>query len=79
MGQDDGPEAARSQEYEGRVPAEQGRISKLDDRPQQSWKKRRIGVRQSELVEMMDVGDPKIQWCGKDKRRSRQWRCHMIM
>ena len=72
MDEDNSPQAACPQEDESRVPAEDGGVGELNERPQQGRRKRCIRMREFVLVEMVDVGDAKVQWGDEDQHRERQ-------
>ena len=61
MDEDDPRQAPRAHEDETDVPAEDGGEGELEERAQEGGEQRRARVREGELVEMVDVGDTKVE------------------
>lgn len=74
MNQNDGRQGARSQVDEASVPAEDGGIAKLEERAQQRRQSRGVRVSEAELVEVVDMGDAKVQWRDEDHMAGRDTR-----
>lgn len=74
MNQNDGRQGARSQVDEGSVPPEDAGIAKLEERAQQRRQSRGVRVREAEFVEVVDMGDAKVQRGDEDHMAGRDTR-----
>ena len=75
MDDEEGQEAAGPQVQEGGVGAEQGGVAELQERAQQAGDHGHVGVRDPELVEVVEVGEPEYDGREKDRLRDRCLRC----
>lgn len=75
--QDDGRQRARPEVQEGREPAEHGGVAELEDGAQQRGHHGSVRVRGPELVEMVDVGNAKVQRRDEDDPAGRHLREQM--
>ncbi len=65
-------QTGRSEEEKSGVPAEHSRICELDQRTHESREQRRVGMGEGVLIEMVDMGDAKVEWGQKDQTRRRE-------
>lgn len=66
MGQDGSQEGTSTQVNKGCVPTEHGSVSELKKRSEYGSNYRGVWVRNAEFIEMMHMGNAKIQGCNKD-------------
>jgi len=61
--EDDGVEGAGADVDKCGEPAEEGRVGKLEERAEQNGEEGRVGVGESEFVEVVDMCDAEVKWC----------------
>jgi hypothetical protein len=61
MDQDDSGQGAGAQVHKGSIPAEDGGVAELEEGAEKSGERRGVGVGESELVEVVDVGDAEVE------------------
>lgn len=66
MGQDQGVDIPCSEENKGREEAKKGGIRELKQGPEDGHRDRGVRVGQPKLVEMVDVGNAKVEWGQED-------------
>jgi len=66
MDEDDGEQRASAQVEEVGVPAEDSRIGELDEGAEKGKQNRSVGVREAELVEVVNMRDAKVYWRNED-------------
>lgn len=62
MDQDDGGQGAGAQVHEGRVPAEGGGVTELEEGAEESREGGCVWVSEAEFVKVVDVGDAEVEW-----------------
>ena len=63
MRQKDGINRPRADEHEAGEPAEERRVSELEQRSQQRGEERGVRVGEGVFVEVVEVGDAEVEWC----------------
>lgn len=61
MDEDDGRQGAGAQVHKGSIPAEDGGVAELEEGAEKSGYHGGVGVGESELVEVVDMGDAEVE------------------